>query len=199
MLSHERYMKIRNEIPTILSRWLNPSPQRIDYFPPIQRWSSVISLMRFGDRIAAAERVRDKKGPRLLYFTGALSKIIILSEAVRISLIPWTGEVERGWSKPAECRRKGWIAGVHCGVWSALLALSTVSTSANRRFCRLPFLFRPLTQARLFATSTRLSLNTPRCSRPSQFRDHLLSRFIYYRHPAPRFHCHHSFPPISYE
>jgi hypothetical protein len=60
-------------------------------------------------------------------------------------------------------RGKGWIAGVRCGVWSALLAPSTVSTSPNRRFCRRTYHFSsvPLTQARLFATSTPASRSTP--------------------------------------
>lgn len=123
--------------------------------------------MRLGDWIAAAERVRDKKGATIALFHWRLSKIIILSAAVRISLIPWAGGGLSGErSKPAECRRKGWIAGVRCGVWSALLALSTVSTPTNRRFCRcIPTISLPssYTRARLIAISTRLSIYAARC------------------------------------
>lgn len=65
--------------------------------------------MRSGDRIAAAERVRDKKrGLRLLYFTGARRRSLFYR---RRHGYLWF----RGRSKPAECRRKSWIAGVRCG------------------------------------------------------------------------------------
>lgn len=136
-----RYVRIRNEMPTILNWWLTFLATVDRLFPT----NSTLKFCNFADEIGRSNRHGGKgpgqKGATIALFHRCLSKIIILSAAVRISLIPWTG----GWSGSGrnrpECRRKGWIAGVRCGVWSALLALSTVSTSTNRRFCRRTYHF----------------------------------------------------------
>lgn len=151
-----------------------------------------------GDRIAGSGgKGPGQKGATIALFHWRLSKIIILSAVARISLIPWE---PGGRARTAECQRKGWIAGVRCGVWSALLAPSTVSTSPNRRFCRRTYHFSsvPLTQARLFATSTSASRSTPfvvyargvytrNCLSPASLS---LAAFYYLSpSPTPRSHC----------
>jgi len=127
--------KTKKWVPYHFKLVINPS--RHDRLFPT---NSTLKFCNFADEIRRSNRRSRKdlgqKGASIALFHWRLSKIIILSVEARISLIPWDGGVVRGWSKPAEYRRKGWIAGVRCGMWSALLAQSTVSTSPNRRFCR---------------------------------------------------------------
>ena len=150
---------LRNEFPTILSWWLTLLAM-IDYFPPIQRWSSVISLMRFGDRIGVAERVWDKKGLRLLYFTGACRRSLFYRWRHGYLWFRETGELcEDGRKRPNAGGRVGLqVYAAVCGQHYSPRALSAPPLIAV--FVAAPTISLPssYTSYGLFATSTRFSL-----------------------------------------
>lgn len=132
----------------------------IDYFPPIQRWSSVISLMRFGDRIAVAERVWDKKGLRLFYFTGACRRSLFYRWRHGYLRFRELGELcEDGRNRPNAGGRVGLqVYAAVCGQHYSPRALSAPPLIAV--FVAAPTISLPssYTSFGLFATSTRFSL-----------------------------------------
>lgn len=103
-ITHKYVRSTINQHPTIWRLTLL-ARAAIDYFPPIQGWSSVISLMRLGDQIAAAERVRDKKGLRLLYFTGVEDHYFIDGGGGGTDIS--NSVSRRGRARTAECREEG--------------------------------------------------------------------------------------------
>lgn len=108
--------------------------------------NSTLKFCNFADEIGRLN-CRGGKGPEQKGYDCLISLALVEDHYFIDGGTDISDSVSRGLSGDGRMSKKGWIAGVRCGVWSALLALSTVSTPTNRRFCRrVPFLFRPLTQ-----------------------------------------------------
>jgi len=121
--------------------------------------NSTLKLRNFADEIvrsnlAVAKGLGEQKGATIALFNWRLSKVIILSATARISLLRERLKGDNRNRPPnteegLDCRCT--LCGQHYS--------STVSTSPNRRFCRLPFLFRSLTQAQLLLDTSHSRLS----------------------------------------